>query len=253
MELAKIFFINMKKDRERRALLEASLSQHFPGVPVERIEAITPDTLHEHEDFFKGRLSDRLKPVDGIYPLPGSICCNLSHYRAWKRIESEWQEHRRQDSCYLLLEDDCVFDGTVYPMLRDTFFPALPEDWRIVKHSLGKKIEKDLVGDLFYDVSAARGKEWNYYWGAHFNVYNGRWIADIVRLMETTPFIGTDGWIRENVNGNYSFAKPMHIKQSNLGGSNTNPNFAGPKYEDRSQRFGHSATLSRIWNLFRAA
>ncbi|HRX81948.1 MAG: glycosyltransferase family 25 protein [Planctomycetaceae bacterium] len=253
LELAKIFFINMKKDHERRELLEASLREHFRGVPFERIEAVTPETMWEHEAFFKGRLCDRLKPIDGVYPLPGTICCNLSHYQALRKIESEWRVHQRPDCCYLLLEDDCVFDGTVYPKIKNTIFPSLPEDWKLVKHSLGKAIQNDRVGDLFFDVSGARDKNWDYYWGTHFVIYNGRSIAEIIRLMETTLITDTDGWMRCNIDGNYSFAQHMHIKQSNLGGSNTNPNYASPRFEDRTNRFRRGSILSRAWDLLRAA
>lgn len=237
MDIQRILYVNIDKDRARRELLERRIRRHLPGVPHERVDAVSLPTLHEHTDFFAGRLRPRDTPVDGVYPYPGTIGCFLSHYRALTRLAEIQRQSADADAAYLVLEDDCVFDHTVFPYVQGRLDSHLPDDWQAVKHSLGRRDRSHLVNRALIDVGRARDLSWEYYWGSHFVIYRGRAVARIAAAMERGTLYCFDRWLRDEVDGVYSFARPVHIKQSNLGGSNTNPAYAGPQHEDASTEF----------------
>lgn len=107
------------------------------------------------------------------------------------------------------------------------------------------------MNKIFFDIGGAKFKNWDYYWGAHFLIYNENAVKDIIRKMETSTISrGYDVWIRDNVDCVYSFVKNIHIKQSNLGGSNTNPDFSESDHEDRGFRFNEFHIRRRLKKLF---
>ena len=110
MKIHKIYYINMDKDLERRAVLEPRIERCFPGIPLERVRGLTPDELPFHDGFCKDRLSGRSKPVDGLYPYPGIVACSLSHRMVLQAIVRDFPDGAA--NC-LVLEDDCVIDETV--------------------------------------------------------------------------------------------------------------------------------------------
>lgn len=239
MQLERILYINLETDRERKRRLEAQLRRHFAEVAVERIEAVSPSELPEHVDFFGDRLGDRERPVDGRYPFPGTLACFLSHRRALQTIEENWRQSGcRTGAAYLVLEDDCVFDRTVPRLIADRIDSQLPGGWKAVKHSLGYRRRDDRVNRMLSDLSGARFLNWEYYWGTHFVIYDAAAVAEIIEKTDTLEIGSYDGWLRDNVEGVYTFARRVHIKQSQLGGSNTDPNFRGPEHEDRTRAFG---------------
>ena len=242
VNIEKIYFINLDKDRERKSLIEFRINEFFPGIPFERLPGQPPETINAHEAFFRNRLVEGLQAVDGRYPFPGRIGCFVAHYLALKKIENDFGGHEGENAC-LVLEDDCVFDKTVYPAISQCLSVHLPDDWTIVKHSRGKKGRQDLTNKQFFNISKARCRPWNWYWGAHFMIYRIGAVNEIIRKMETGSVYSFDLWIRNNVDGVYSFSRRLHIKQSNINGSNTNPTISGPGYEDRTQLFGWSNTI----------
>jgi len=250
MQLKQAYFINLEKDIERLQLMEARLSAALPDTPYQRFSAISAEQLGQYENYLGDRLSPGLKPVDGRYPRPGLAASCVSHYLVLKAIVMG-QGSGDEDSAYLVLEDDCVFDETVFPAIGRITTQHLPGDWTAVKHSLGRRARTDLANEAFYEVSRAKSRTWKYYWGAHFVIYRGSAVAHIVHKLETCPIYSHDIWLRNNIDHVYSFARRLHIKQSNLGGSNTNASFAGPEHEDRNHKFGVTSLIPKIYRRLR--
>lgn len=245
MKLDKIYYINLDEDQERRELMERRIERHFPGIPSQRIHGIPASDIDRHETFFKGRLAAKLQPVDGVYPLPGLVGCTLAHRAAMQTIHGEFG---KRDAHCLVLEDDCVFDSTVPAYLDGLSGDAIPADWRALMHTRGRRSRSDRVNPYFFDMHRARNRRWNWYWGAHFVVYRTNRIHEILALLDRLEIYAIDKWLRDNVEGLYSFTGRLHIKQSNLGGSGTNPDFANAAFEDRSESFG----IVSYYNKFRA-
>ena len=237
VRLQKIYFINLDKDSERRNLLESRLRRHYPEIPYERFSALSADSFDRYLPFFQHRLRDNMQPVNGVYPRPGTLGCFLSHYQLLKQIDANWRENGPQDACYLVLEDDCVFDESVLPKISHWIDESIPSDWSVVTHPKGRIYWRDRANKYFHHIHSARHRKWIYYWGAHFCIYRGCAIGKIVELMEQEEIYDVDKWLRNNVSGAYSFRQHLRIKTSNLGGSNTNPRFAGPENQDATSIF----------------
>ena len=248
MKIHKIYYINLDQDRERRELIERRIERYFPGIPCQRIRGVPADEIGQYEAFFGERLVDRARPVDGVYPLPGLIGCALAHRAAMQAIQDEFGE---RDARCLVLEDDCVFDGTV-PAYLDEFPEGLiPADWRALMHTRGRRSRFDRSNPHFYDIHRARNRAWNWYWGTHFMIYRTNRVHEILALLDRLEIDSIDKWLRDNVEGLYSFTRRLRIKQSNLGGSATNPAFAGEAFEDRSESFGLASYRNKLrafWN-----
>lgn len=248
MQIDKVYYINMDKDRERRELLERRIERHFPGVPRQRIRGVPANEIDRHEAFFGGRLAAGLQPVDGEYPLPGLIGCTLAHRLGVQAIREEFGE---RDARCLVLEDDCVFDGTVPAYLEELTEDEIPADWRALLHTRGRRSRFDRVNPHFLNIHRARHRRWNWYWGTHFVIYRSNRAHEILALMDRLEIYAIDKWLRDNVEGLYSFSRRLRIKQSNLGGSGTNPDFAGSAFEDRSESFGLASYRNKLrafWN-----
>lgn len=247
MKITKAYYINMDKDVERRQLLEARLERHHPELAIERIPAIDESQLAQFEEHFLPILPDHLKASSEGYPEPGTIGCWLSHRLVLQKIAAEWSISQDPEDIYLVLEDDCVFDQSALPMALARMHKYLPSDWTMVKHSLGQVAGRERVNIGFYRPEKRTGRNWNYYWGTHFLLYRGSAASVTLRMLdEATQLNSIDVWLREHISGLYSFAQPLHIKQSNLGGSNTNPEFASPKYGDPSDKFVVSSWPLRL-------
>lgn len=248
MKIHKIYYINLDQDRERRELIERRIGQHFSGIPCQRIRGVPANEIGRYETFFKDRLAARLRPVDGVHPLPGLIGCTLAHRVGMQAIQEEFGE---RDAHCLVLEDDCVFDGTVPAYLDGLSSDSIPADWRALMHTRGWRSRFDRPNPYFYDIHRARNRRWNWYWGTHFVIYRTSRVHEILALMDHLEIYVIDKWLRDNVEGLYSFTRRLHIKQSNLGGSGTNPAFAGKAFEDRSENFGPASYLNKLrafWN-----
>jgi GR25 family glycosyltransferase involved in LPS biosynthesis len=248
MKIDKIYYINLDKDLERRELVARRIERHFSGIPCQRIRGVPADEIDRHEAWFRGRLAERARPVDGVYPLPGLIGCVLAHRAAMQAVHAEFGQ---RDARCLVLEDDCVFDGTVPAFLKSLSEDEIPADWRALLHTRGKRSRSDRVNPCFYDIHRARDRRWNWYWGTHFVVYRTNRVQEILDLLDRLEINSIDKWLRDNVEGLYSFTRRLHIKQSNLGGSATNPDFASDAFEDRSESFGLSSYFNKLkayWN-----
>lgn len=248
MKVDKIYYINLDQERERRELIERRIGRYFPGIPCQRIRGVPADEIGRHEAFFEERLAARLRPVDGVYPLPGVIGCTLAHRVGMQAIHEEFGE---RDAHCLVLEDDCVFDSTVPAYLDGLSGDSIPADWRALLHTRGRRSRFDRVNPHFHDIRRARNRRWNWYWGTHFVIYRTNRIHEILALMDRLEIYVIDKWLRDNVAGLYSFTRRLHIKQSNLGGSGTNPAFAGEAFEDRSENFGLASYYNKLrafWN-----
>jgi GR25 family glycosyltransferase involved in LPS biosynthesis len=248
MKIAKIYYINLDDDIERRERVERRIERHFAGIPNQRIRGIPADEIDRHEAFFRGRLVERARPVDGVYPLPGLIGCMLAHRAAMQAVHAEFGG---RDARCLVLEDDCVFDGTVPAYLEGLSEDEIPVDWRALLHTRGRRSRSDRINPWFYDMHRARDRRWNWYWGTHFVVYRTNRVHEILDLLDRLEINSIDKWLRDNVEGLYSFTRRLRIKQSNLGGSGTNPDFAGDAFEDRSESFGLRSYFNKLrayWN-----
>ena len=248
MKIDKIYYINLDKDLERRELVARRIERHFPGIPCQRIRGIPASEIGRHDAFFKGRLAKRLRAVDDVYPLPGLIGCTLAHRAAMQAVCAEFGE---RDGRCLVLEDDCVFDGTVPAYLEGLSENSIPADWKALLHTRGRRDRSDRANAHFYHMHRARKRGWNWYWGTHFVIYRTNRIHEILTLMDRLEIYAIDKWLRDNVEGLYSFTRRLHIKQSNLGGSATNPDFASDAFEDRSESFGLSSYFNKLkayWN-----
>lgn len=250
VDLHKIYFINMDKDSERRAVMEQRIERCFPGIPCQRMRGMEPREISQHDGFCRDRLTGKAAPVNGRYPFPGIIACTLTHRMVYQAILQDFQTG--QGNC-LVLEDDCVFDETVREYLSGLSDRDIPPDWRVLKHSLGWKSPLDRINRHFYDLRRARGRRWSWYWATHFMIFRSDRIADVLAEMEKGQLFVIDRWIRDRVDGAYSFARPLHIKQSNMGGSNTNPDFSDGSFEDRNEDFGVASSLRRVKQYVRAA
>ena len=251
MNLEKIYFINLDKDQARRKLLETRLGQHYPEIPYERFSAISAESFSRYLPFFQHRLRDFLQPVDGIYPRPGTIGCFLSHYQLLKEIDTSWQASGPPDACYLVLEDDCVFDASVLPKVSQWIDESIPSDWSLARHPRGRTFWRDRANKFFHHIHNARQLKWIYYWGAHFTIYRGSAIGKIVKQMEQGEIYCVDKWLRNNVSGAYGFRQHLNIKTSNLGGSNTNPLFAEPENQDATATFCRPRPIGDLLRQFK--
>ena len=248
MKIDKIYYINLDQHRERRERVERRIEQHFSDIPSQRIRGIPADEIDRHEAYFQERLVERARPVDGVYPLPGLIGCMLAHRVAMQAVHAEFGE---RDARCLVLEDDCVFDGTVPAYLDTLSEDKIPADWRALLHTRGRRSRADRVNPYFYDMHRARDRRWNWYWGTHFVIYRTNRVHEILELLDRLEINSIDKWLRDNVEGLYSFTRRLRIKQSNLGGSATNPLFAGDAFEDRSESFGLASYRNKLrafWN-----
>lgn len=207
MKISKIYYINLDEDRERRKLIERRIERHFPGVPCQRIRGVAADEIGQHEAFFRGRLANKARPVDGVYPLPGLIGCALAHRAVMQAIHEEFGE---RDAQCLLLEDDCVFDGTVPAYLDGLSAEQIPADWRALLHTRGRRSRLDRVNPYFYDIHRARNRRWNWYWGTHFMIYHTDQVHEILALLDRLEIDSIDKWLRDNVAGLYSFTRRLH-------------------------------------------
>jgi hypothetical protein len=180
-----------------------------------------------------------LQQVDGSYPRPGTIACFVSHYLALKAARDSWAAAEPDQAC-LVLEDDCVFDETVAPFISAQIDSFVPPDWQIIKHSLGRSVRRNRVNPMFYDVAHPHPSGDRFFWGSHFLIYRASALDGILGQMEAGEVKDYDGWLKSHIEKVYSIAAPLHIKQNNLGGSNTHPDFAGVLWEDRYPGF-------RLW------
>lgn len=247
MDIDRIYYINLDRDRKRRELVERRIERHFPGIPCQRIRGIPANEIDRYEPFLGERLAARLRPVDGVYPLPGLIGCTLAHRVGMQAINEAFGE---RDARCLVLEDDCVFDATVPAYLEGLSEDEIPADWRALMHTRGRRSRFDRVNPHFYNIHRARNRRWNWYWGTHFVIYRTRRVHEILSLMDRLEFYAIDKWLRDNVEGMYSFTRRLHIKQSNLGGSGTNPDYASDAFEDRSESFGVASYFNRLRSFF---
>ena len=243
MKIDKIYYINLDEDHERRELIERRIERYFPGIPRQRIRGVPGNEIGRHEAFFAERLAARIRPVDGVYPLPGLIGCTLAHRAVMRAIHGEFG---KRDAHCLVLEDDCVFDGTVPRYLVALSEDSIPADWRALMHTRGRRSRFDRVNPHFFDMHRARERRWNWYWGTHFVIYRTNRMHEILALLDRREIYAIDKWLRDNVEGLYSFTRRLHIKQSNLGGSATNPDFASAAFEDRSETFGIASYCNRL-------
>jgi GR25 family glycosyltransferase involved in LPS biosynthesis len=178
-----------------------------------------------------------------VYPLPGVVGCTLAHRSAMQTIHREFGG---RDACCLVLEDDCVFDRSVTAYLDGLSPDKIPSDWRALMHSRGRRSRRDRVNPYFFDMHRARNRRWNWYWGTHFVIYRTSRVHEILALLDRLEIYVIDKWLRDNVEGLYSFTHRLHIKQSNLGGSGTNPDFANDVFEDRSETFGIASYYNKL-------
>jgi hypothetical protein len=83
-------------------------------------------------------------------------------------------------------------------------------------------------------------------------IYRTNRVHEILALLDRLEICAIDRWLRDNVAGLYSFTRRLHIKQSNLGGSGTNPDFASAAFEDRSETFGLASYRNRLRSFLNA-
>ena len=237
-KIEKIYFINLDRDETRRRLIEDRISLSFPSVPCERIIGVPAESLTQYEQFFSGRLKEPFQLDGKVYPRPGTIGCFLAHRNALREASRFHIEHNKNgqsdDGAILVLEDDCVFDQSVLPAMEAAMHSYLPDDWNAIKHSLGGSNICDRINKGFNDISGARLRRWTYYYGAHFVIYRLAAVDDVLQRMESGIICDYDVWLRDNIDHVYSFAQHFHIKQSGLGGSNTNPKIQVENQTNRS-------------------
>lgn len=112
----KVFYINMKESEVRNKQSIENLSKL--GLPIERIEAVTPKTYDEHMEYFgidvpfndvpKVNLEKHGKQIYRVHTKrnprwKGDICCGLSHVKAI--MEAKKQGLKKVMIC----EDDFVY------------------------------------------------------------------------------------------------------------------------------------------------
>ncbi len=112
----KVFYINMKDSKIRNQQSIENLSKL--GLPIERIDAVTPKTYDEHKEYFgidtpfddipKTNLKNYGKQIYRVHTKrnprwKGDICCGLSHVKAI--MEAKKQGLKKVMIC----EDDFVY------------------------------------------------------------------------------------------------------------------------------------------------
>ena len=236
MKFQEIHYINLEKDVRRRARIESQIARSFSSTPCRRFDAVSAATLEPHQLFVEGRLAPQLCRPGGGYRHPGTIACFVSHYLVLKKI-LDCVRSDGPGEPFLVLEDDCVFSSGAARYVLGLGDDQLPPDWAVLKHSLGRRDPTHRVDKFFYSASAAVDTPWNWYWGTHFMIYNPLAVPGIVAKMESGPVYAFDGWVKRELNHVYSFARRVWIRQSNLGGSNTNPEWVNPTLNQRLRSF----------------
>jgi len=225
MKIKKIYYINLKKDTLRRAIIEECIALHFPNIPCERVEAVGKDDLIRFEDVFLNRLTKSWKPIEGVYPKPGGIGCYLSHEICRKKIMHEINSTGSKfDEYFMVLEDDCIIGKDFVSLISDqNFLSSIPSEAKVLKPVARKFDEAHKVNNFFYDVSKSKELDYNYYFGTHMLLYRSSSMGLTTLELNNLPVFDIDWLVNKKLNGVYAFGEESRsfVMQTNLNGSNT--------------------------------
>lgn len=229
--IKKIYVINLKKRIDRKQEISKLLSQNFPKKNVEYFNAITKKNIYtkENKKFWSGRLSLKLRKEKNntskvAESFEGTVACYVSHFKVLINLYlMNITKENNKENIFLVLEDDCLFGKKTIQLLKSNIFTSLiPNQWSILKPTWGKKSKQDKINDIFYNVTQARNRTWNYYFGNHFMLYNPTKIYSILWQIAKNEVNDMDVIMTKNVNHIYAF-DDENIKQNKQSISDRDP------------------------------
>jgi len=235
-KIQKIYVIHLKTRTDRKLQISLLLSKYFPNKEVQYFNAITKKDIYKKQNriFWEGRLDLKLRKEKNnsfeiASPFEGTIACYVSHFKVLINLylmnTTKKNNKKKEDgTIFLVLEDDCIFEKKTIQLLKsDTFASSIPKPWSILKPIWGKKNDQDKINNIFYNVTKARNRSWDYYFGNHFMLYNSEMSHHILWKMIKKNVNDIDVILSKNVDFIYAFDYG-NIKQNVKSISDRDPN-----------------------------
>lgn len=218
--ITKIYVINLKKRNDRKRKILKILQKHFSDKKIYFFNAIEKKDIYtkENKKLWLKKLSSKLRKNNGNFfqlaqQYSGTVACYLSHLKVLMNLDSI--NPIEEDEIFLVMEDDCFFDEKTIQLLKSqNFVASLPNNWFILKPTCGKKDKQDKINNVFYNVTKARNRTWDYYFGNHFMLYNAQKLTDVIQTIDQQNVHDIDIIIAKHVNNIYAFDSTIKQKKS---------------------------------------
>jgi len=215
-----IYYINLEHRPQRNIYIKNLLTKYFSDKKIIRINGInnTLDSFNNYKNKNFNRI--HVQYIDNNkLAKPGMLGCYLSHYFILKKISNDIKKTSyKKYKYFLVFEDDCVFDQSFINFLKNDINDYLPYQWKLLRPNFGKESTDDAINKYFYNsykrYKIDKFNGWNYYWGTHMNIYNGRYIDEIINLLDNTYIADIDNLFNKTLDMSFTFKKKnMTISQ----------------------------------------
>lgn len=213
--IEKIYYINLDHRTDRKYAIEKQLNMYFQDKNIERITGVKKEDIYKKENkkYWKMNIKNDSQIKLMRQNEKAVISCYISHVKTLTKIAIE-KRRRHNDEVIVIVEDDCVFDQSFIDLLKsDAFLENIPEVWNILKPTWGKKNKNDKINKIFYNVTKAKDRSWQFYYGNHFLLYNARKIVHILEKISKHSVGNIDIIINKNVDNIYAFDGDCYQKQ----------------------------------------
>ena len=211
MKIAKIYYINLDKRKDRREFMEKRLSTI--DIPYERFSAISPtteDLTGKYKKFYD-RMDSWINSEDHSHrKLLGTLGAYLSHYFIHKKaLESSHGN-------YSILEDDWTINSEAIDMVTKSFSQGLVgADWDVFgsfwssHRNMVIKHRGTIFTSRFYSERPCRPLG-----GAHFMLINKKSTSKIINFLDCENVLNIDAVFHNDIFNIYHQNLPIQNNHS---------------------------------------